>query len=453
MTTPTINETSAAFMPGVYELLLDEDTTIGAGNDSEEMVLHITHAGMAPVTRTIELYRPKITAGNTLGVASDGDISGNVDGAVASVTGAVGSVTGAVGSVTAAVTLPTIPTDWITAAGINTGAFTADAFAANALAAGTFAANSLNGKGDWNIGKTGYTLTQTFPTNFADLSITATTGLVDLNDKTGFSISGFKTTLDALNDVSTAEVNTEVDNAIVTYHLDHLFFADYDPAAKPGVATALLNELVENDAGESRFTVNALENAPSGSGASADTIAAAVWDKTRSAHVAVGSFGETMGTLESNIDNLDAPISTVDTVVDGIKAVTDLIPDSGAMTSIATAAALTTVDTVVDALTTTIGTAGAGLTDLGGMSTTMKGQVNTEVVDVVFADTDPELTTVPAANAPIGDKINFVYMLARNKVTQTATAQNLYRDDGTTAVGSGATVSDDTFTFTRDKFS
>lgn len=75
MTTPTINETDATNMPGVYELLLDEDMTIGSGNDSEEMAFHITHAGMAPVTRTIELYRPKITAGNTLTVASDGDLT------------------------------------------------------------------------------------------------------------------------------------------------------------------------------------------------------------------------------------------------------------------------------------------------------------------------------------------------------------------------------------------
>ena len=75
MTTPTINETSSANMPGVYELLLDEDMTIDAGDDSQEMVFHITHAGMAPVTRTIELYRPKITAGNTLTVESDGDLT------------------------------------------------------------------------------------------------------------------------------------------------------------------------------------------------------------------------------------------------------------------------------------------------------------------------------------------------------------------------------------------
>lgn len=75
MTTPTINETSSANMPGVYELLLDEDMTIDAGDDEQEMVVHVTHAGMAPVTRAFTLFRPKITSGNTLGVESDGDLT------------------------------------------------------------------------------------------------------------------------------------------------------------------------------------------------------------------------------------------------------------------------------------------------------------------------------------------------------------------------------------------
>jgi hypothetical protein len=76
-TTPTINETSSANMPGVYELLLDEDMTIASGNDTEEICVHITHAGMAPVTRVFELFRPKITAGETLTVDSSGN--GNAD--------------------------------------------------------------------------------------------------------------------------------------------------------------------------------------------------------------------------------------------------------------------------------------------------------------------------------------------------------------------------------------
>lgn len=69
-TTPTINETDATNMPGVYELLLDEDMTIDSGDDSQEMVVHISHAGMLSVTRAIELYRRAVTGGETLTVSS-----------------------------------------------------------------------------------------------------------------------------------------------------------------------------------------------------------------------------------------------------------------------------------------------------------------------------------------------------------------------------------------------
>lgn len=56
-------------------------------------------------------------------------------------------------------------------------------------------------------------LASSAPTNFGDLAITVTTGKVTVgtnDDKTGYSISGTKTTLDALNDVSTSQVNAEV---------------------------------------------------------------------------------------------------------------------------------------------------------------------------------------------------------------------------------------------------
>lgn len=75
MTSPTVSELSSANCPGVYSLLLDEDMTIAAGNETEEMVFHITASGVAPITRTIELYRPKITEGYTLGVNSSGHVS------------------------------------------------------------------------------------------------------------------------------------------------------------------------------------------------------------------------------------------------------------------------------------------------------------------------------------------------------------------------------------------
>jgi len=87
------------------------------------------------------------------------------------------------------VTLPSIPTNWITNSGV--------------------ANNALDNKGNWNIGKTGYSLVQSFPANFSDMKISLTTGEVTVgtnNDKSGYTIAGTKTTLDSLNDVAATEI-------------------------------------------------------------------------------------------------------------------------------------------------------------------------------------------------------------------------------------------------------
>ena len=55
------------------------------------------------------------------------------------------------------------------------------------------------------------------------------------------------------------DLDNDVNDQLEINHLDHLFKTTYDPAAKPGTADALLNELIESDAGVSRYTVNALE--------------------------------------------------------------------------------------------------------------------------------------------------------------------------------------------------
>ncbi len=211
MTTPTINETSSANMPGVYELLLDEDMTIGAGNDSEEMVFHITATGMAPVTRTIELYRPKITAGNTLGVAADGDISGNLDGTVATVTTLTGHT-----------------------------AQTGDSFARIGANGGGLSAIPWNASWD------------------AEVQSEVNDGLVAYDAATGADIT-------ALNDLSAADVNAQVDTALADIRLDELMFSALGSQPTAG---SMFGDLTEDDAGTQRFTTNALENAPSGAGSS-----------------------------------------------------------------------------------------------------------------------------------------------------------------------------------------
>jgi len=69
-TTPIVAEINNATMPGVYTLILDELTTLASGHDTEELCLHITQASMAPVTRVVEIYRPKFTEGQSAAMAN-----------------------------------------------------------------------------------------------------------------------------------------------------------------------------------------------------------------------------------------------------------------------------------------------------------------------------------------------------------------------------------------------
>jgi len=154
-----------------------------------------------------------------------------------------------------------------------------------------------------------------------------------LTDKAGFSIAGVKTTLDDLNDITTAQVNAEVDTALADIHLDHLIqktgaVSDLAPTASSFITN--LAEAVDdfynglciifisgNLAGQARrisdydgttktITVeNAFTAAPadadsfivhsieilSGTGPTAAQVADAVWDEVIIDHTTAGSFG------------------------------------------------------------------------------------------------------------------------------------------------------------------
>jgi len=152
------------------------------------------------------------------------------------------------GTVTTLTNLPSIPANWITAAGITAAA--------------------LDGKGNWNIGKTGYSLTQSFPTNFADLAITVTTGRVTVGtnaDKTGYSISGTKTTLDALNDITAASVVTALGTGSdLTACLTATGFATTANFNTLNAVLVKLDTTLVADAAVYQFTANALELGPTG---------------------------------------------------------------------------------------------------------------------------------------------------------------------------------------------
>ncbi|RUW25631.1 MULTISPECIES: hypothetical protein [unclassified Mesorhizobium] len=167
-TTPTITELSAANMPGVYSLLIDEDTTIASTSDAEEYCVHITQASMAPVSRVIELFRRDTTSGTTALVDANGRVdvikiagttqtardigasvllsSGTGTGQVSLAAGiAAVNVTqfgGAAG--TFASGRPEVNTTHAAGTAWNSGAITANTFAAGCITAAKFAANALD---------------------------------------------------------------------------------------------------------------------------------------------------------------------------------------------------------------------------------------------------------------------------------------------------------------------
>jgi len=219
--------------------------------------------------------------------------------------------------------------------------------------------------------------------------------------------------ISALNDLAAADIQTVLE----TNDLDHLLKVAH-PTGDP-VADSIL-DLVMNKDGSQTFdrSTDALEAiSEAGGGSTPAAIADAVWDELIAGHVGAGSFGETnqlavpsatLADYKADVSGLataaalattDGKVDTIDTVVDAIKAVTDLIPDAGAMNDLAailvdtgttlpaehallaTAADLAVVDANVDAI----------LVDTG---TTIPGSLATidANVDAILVDTG---TTLP----------------------------------------------------------
>ena len=327
-------------------------------------------------------------------VASDVTIA-SVTGAVGSVTGAVGSVTGAVGSVTGAVGSVTGNVGGNVTGSVGsvaTGGITAASFAADAITAAKIA---------------------------ADVTTELQSGLA-----TAASIA-------ALNNLSAAQVNAEVDTALADVRLDELLAADSDiDGLAPPTVGSVFHELMSKTAGSFTYdqttdsnealrdnlaTATALATAQTSiddiptnaelatSQASADdatlaaiaaltipsaaTIADAVWDEDATAHQTQGTFGQAIGDPVADTNTIykavvtDAAGATVGVDVVAVKAETAAILDD----------------------TDDIGVAGAGLTALASQSsvTTLATYVDTEVGSIITTLGTPAGASISADIAAI----------------------------------------------------
>ncbi len=174
---------------------------------------------------------------------------------------------------------------------------------------------------------------------------------------------------------------------------------------------------------------------------------------------------------DSDIDTQLAAIAAyLDTEIAAIKTKTDYLPSatagaaggvfiagSNAATTVAITGNITgnvsgSVGSVTGAVGSVTGNVGGNVTgSVGSLAAQAKADVNAEVVDALATDTYAEPGSVPAATASIEDKIGWLFMLARNARTTTASADKVRNDANSSDVATAA-LSDDGTTFTRGEY-
>jgi hypothetical protein len=460
MTTPTINETDSSNMPGIYELLLDEDMSIAAGNDSEEMIFYITHAGMAPVKRVIELYRPKITAGETLST-SGGVAEANLEEImdhqlIQSSAGRLANNFEQVfdnGDAAASLTLDDVSTV--------TNSSVADAVWDEVLTGATHnVANSagrrlrqLQEAGGYSGGAV-----------YID-TVNGTAGT------TSFENGVDTNPVNSIADANTIAGNVGISTFIIAPGSTITFAASQQNQAFIGrggwtlalggqdIAGTLISNAnvsgIASGTGTTQKFIDCLMGATSHIAgthlltcgiAGTQTMVEAgdhFWDRCHSGVAGTGtpsfSFGAAIGNSNLNIRNYSGGIQ--------LEAMGDTGTDTATIEGRGQIVEGTcTGGTVaVRGQFTTSGISNLTLSDNARLDIT---QVNDQVLDVLNTDTFVESAAVPAATATLVAKIGWLTTLARNKLTQTATTQTI-RNDGDSGDIATSAVSDDGTTFTR----
>ena len=248
----------------------------------------------------------------------------------------------------------------------------------------------------------------------ADVNAQCDTAISDAALATAAALATVDTNVDAilvdtnsLNDtkvpdtISLANINAQVDTALTDIHLDHLLAADYDPASKPGTATALLNELVENDGGVSRFTTNALEQARGTNSAAL----ASVCTEARLAELDAANLPTDVANIETDTQDIQARLP--DALVSG-NLKSDVLAVSGSTTAAdnleAGAEGLVNSTCAAGSSTTSIATNLTEATDdhyNGRVITFISGAVAGQSTDITdYNGTTKRLTVTALTEAP-----------------------------------------------------
>jgi hypothetical protein len=173
--------------------------------------------------------------------------------------------------------------------------------------------------------------------------------------------------------------------------------------------------------------------------------------QTRLPAVLVGgrmdSYTGAMGTDVVNSGALAS--SAVNEIQSGLATSGDLATAQADLDNIQTRLPTALVSGRMDSYT---GAMGNDVITAASTDATFAAEINAQVLDVLATDLFTELSTIPAASSSLKDKIVFLFMLARNKMTSSSTTATLFRDDGTTTVGTSP-QGELAGVFTRGEFS
>jgi hypothetical protein len=361
-----------------------------------------------------------------------------------------GRMDSSVGAMAANVlTATAINADAITAAKIADGAIDAGALASDTITAAKIAASALNGKGDWNIGKTGYALSAagvqavwdaltsalstvgsigkllvdninaTISSRLASASYTAPLDAAGTRSAVGLASANLDTQLDALptaQENADAVWSADITLGVNTDHADGALMLIRDAVdTEVGAIKAVTDKLdtaLELDGAVYRYTANALEQGPSGSGPTAAAIADAVWDEVLSGHLTSGTTGAGLNAAGSAGD----PWSTALPGAYGAGTAGKIIGDNINAT-ISSRASQGSVDTVDDFLDTEIAaikaktdnlpTDPADASDIAAAFSTVNANLSTVAgyIDTEVAAIKSKTDNLPASPAATADCI------------------------------------------------
>lgn len=286
----------------------------------------------------------------------------------------------------------------ITAAKIATDAITADKIAANAIGASELAADAVT-----EI-QSGLATASALATvdNVVDAIQAVTDNLPDSGALTSLATASALSTVDSNVDAIKAVTDVLPDAGALT----SLASDAADAKAAAEAAEAYFDDMTEDDGGTPRFTENALEEAPAGTGSGAS--AQDVWEYATRTLTALDEDSTTL--------DIDSAVQTA-----AAAALTAYDPPTkaeldAAVAPLATSAALATVDNNVDAILEDTGTSGvvvaagskAGYSlaadqssvtvgTVNALGTQAKADVNAEV-DSAITDAEPIEANVKAIN-------------------------------------------------------